>query len=153
MKKYAIDSCSLINAAKYYNLRKSTFESIWEKLANMINSGELISTVEVKEELKDDELLEWIKVNNCMFIPLSEKIQKKATDILKEYPTLIKMKSSGNSNADPFLIATSIIENATIISDERKGDETSRDYHIPNVCEHYDIECITLQAFLDIIIE
>ena len=83
MKKYAIDSCSLINAAKYYNLRISAFESIWEKLANMIASGELISTVEVKEELKDDDLLKWSKVNNCMFLPLSEKIQKKATDIRK----------------------------------------------------------------------
>ena len=86
-------------------------------------------------------------------ISLKDGLWLTLTDILKEYPTLIKMKSSGNSNADPFLIATAIIEHATIISDERNRDETSRDYHIPNVCEHYDIECITLQAFLDIIIE
>ena len=41
------------------------------------------------------------------------------------------MKSTGNSNADPFLIATAVLEGAIIVSDERLGDETTGDYHIP----------------------
>ncbi len=66
---------------------------------------------------------------------------------------MIKMKSTGNSNADPFLIATALIEQATIVSDERIGDESTGDYHIPNVCRKYRIACISLNEFLDIILD
>lgn len=153
MGKYAIDACSLINAAKNYNLKKSIFNPLWETIEDMIEDGTLISTIEVRDELKDDDLVAWCKKNNQLFLPLTEKVQKQATIILRDFPTLIKMKSSGNSNADPFLIATAAIEDATIISDERLGDEKTRDYHIPNVCRKYGIECITLNDFLDIILE
>ena len=153
MDRYAIDACSLINAAKNYNLKKSAFVPIWKKITEMIAAGTLISTIEVRDELKDDDLLEWTKRNDQLFLPLTEEVQRKATDILRDYPTMIKMKSSGNSNADPFLIATATIAGATVVSDERLGDESSGDYHIPNVCRRYGLACITLHDFLDRILE
>ena len=153
MARYAIDACSLINAAKNYSLKKTTFSPIWEKIKDMINSGNLVSTVEVREELKDDDLVEWSKRNDSLFLPLTEEIQKKTTSILRDFPTMIKMKSSGNSNADPFLIATAALEDAIIVSDERLGSESTGDYRIPNVCKKYGIKCITLNDFLDLILE
>lgn len=153
MERYAIDACSLINAAKNYSLKKSTFAPIWKKVTGMIAAGTLISTVEVRDELKDDDLVEWSKRNSQLFLPLTEEVQRKATAVLQDFPTMIKMKSTGNSNADPFLIATAALEGATIISDERLGDETSGDYHIPNVCRRYGIDCINLNDFLDRILE
>lgn len=115
MEKYAIDTCSLINAAKNYSLKKTTFNPIWEKVTDMIATGGLISTSEVRDELKDDDLVEWSKRNDSLFLPLTEEIQQKATAILRDFPTMIKMKSTGNSSADPFLIATAEIEGATIV--------------------------------------
>ena len=153
MERYAIDACSLINAAKNYSLKKSTFSPVWERVTDLISEGLLISTVEVKEELRDDDLVEWSKRNDQLFHPLTEEVQTKATDVLRDFPTMIKMKSTGNSNADPFLIATAVLEGAIIVSDERLGDETTGDYHIPNVCRRYGIECITLNDFLDRILE
>ena len=153
MERYAIDACSLINAAKNYSLKKSTFTPIWDKVKDMIEAGALISTVEVRDELKDDDLVEWSKRNDQLFLPLTEEVQKKAIDVLRDFPTMIKMKSTGNSNADPFLVATASIEGATIVSDERLGDESTGDYHIPNVCRRYGIGCITLNDFLDRILE
>lgn len=153
MERYAIDTCSLINAAKNYSLKKTTFSPVWEKINDLIFEGLLISTTEVKEELKDDDLVEWSKRYDQLFHPLTEEVQKKATDILRSFPTMIKMKSTGNSNADPFLIATAILERAIIVTDERPGDEKTGDYHIPNVCRQYGIECITLNDFLDRILE
>lgn len=153
MEKYAIDACSLINAAKNYSLKKSTFAPIWEKITEMISAGALISTVEVRDELKDDDLVEWSKRNDQLFFPLSEEIQRKATAVLRDFPTMIKMKSTENSNADPFLVATAVLNGATIVSDERLGDESTGDIHIPNVCRKYGIGCITLNDFLDKILE
>ena len=153
MERYAIDACSLINAAKNYSFKKSTFAPIWEKVAEMIIAGSLISSIEVRDELKDDDLVEWCKRNDQLFLPLTEEIQRKVTSILQEFPTMIKMKSTGNSNADPFLIATAMLKGAIIVSDERLGDESSGDYRIPNVCRKYGIGCITLNDFLDRILE
>lgn len=153
MDKYIIDACSLINAAKNYSLGKRTFRPIWEKIENMIEEGYLISSVEVREEIKDDDLVIWCGVNSKMFLPLTEAVQKKATEILREYPTMIKLKSVGNSSADPFLIATAIIEDAIVVTDESLGSEASRDYHIPNICHKFNIECISLNVFLDKILE
>ena len=153
MERYAIDACSLINAAKNYSLKKTTFSPIWEKITDLIETGILISTTEVRDELKDEDLVEWCKRNDSLFLPLTEEVQKKVVSVLRDFPTMIKMKSTGNSNADPFLIATALIESATVVSDERPGDASTGDYHIPNVCRKYDIECITLNEFLDRILE
>lgn len=153
MERYAIDTCALINASKNYSLKKTTFNPIWQKVTDMIAKGALISTSEVRDELKDDELVEWSKKNDLLFLPLTEEVQKKVTDILHDFPTMIKLKSTGNSNADPFLIATAEIEGAIIVTDERLGDESTGDYHIPNVCRRYGIECITLNDFLDRILD
>lgn len=68
--------------------------------------------------------------------------------ILKKYPTLIKMKSTSNSNGDPFLVATAIVNNGCIITNERPGDEKAGDYHIPNVCKGFGIPCMNLHAFI-----
>lgn len=97
MERYAIDACSLINAAKNYSMKKATFSSLWKKIQELIETGSLISTIEVKEELKDDDLVQWSKQNSQLFLPLREDIQRKATDILRDFPTMIKMKSTGNS--------------------------------------------------------
>ena len=153
MKRYAIDACSLINAAKNYNLKKNVFIPIWKTISEMRREATLISTAEVRDELKDDDLIEWSKKNDQLFLPLTEEVQKRTMAILRDFPTLIKMKSTGNSNADPFLIATADIEGAAIISDERLGDESTGDFHIPNVCRKYGIECITLSDFLNNILK
>ena len=58
MERYAIDTCALINASKNYSLKKTTFNPIWQKVTDMIAKGALISTSEVRHELKDDDLVE-----------------------------------------------------------------------------------------------
>lgn len=153
MKKYAIDTCSLINAAKNYNPTKAFFAPLWKEITDMIAAGTLISSVEVRDEVKDEDLVKWCKQNDGLFLPLTEEIQRKTIIILRDFPTMIKMKSTGNSNADPFLIATAILENAIVVSDEQPGDESSGNYKLPNVCRKYGIECITLRDFLDTILE
>lgn len=153
MNKYVIDSCSLINAAKNYNLNKKSFRNIWLAIDELIDNGLLYSTVEVLDEIKDDDLIRWCNSHKHIFLPLSKGIQEKTAEVLKECPHIIKIKSVGNSNADPFLIATAIMEDAIIVTDEKMGDEKSLDYRIPNVCKKFGIGCISLNAFLDQILE
>lgn len=150
-KKYIIDTCSLINASKNYSLNKKVFEKIWNKFDKMIDEGTLISISEVKDEIKDDGLLNWCSSHNNFFISINKEIQDNVKIVLRDFPQLIKIRSSANSNADPFIVAAAIDLNATVITDEHisGGD----DPHIPNACKKYDIECISLLDFINTLFE
>ena len=149
---YIIDACALIDAAKEYNMSKKTFLPIWEAFEELINNGQLITSTEIQDELKDDDLIAWSKKHKELFVPLTREIQEQVFEVLKKYPTLIKMKSTSNSNGDPFLVATAIVNNGYIITNERPGDEKTGDYHIPNVCKGFDIPYMSLHAFIGEII-
>ena len=150
-KKYIIDTCSLINASKNYNINKKVFEEIWKKFDEMINEGLLISISEVKDEIKDNDLLKWSCGYSNFFVPITKEIQDNVKMVLKDFPLLIKIKSVANSNADPFIVAAAIEMNAIVITDEKisGGDNP----HIPNVCKKYDIECISLLDFINTLFE
>ena len=150
---YVIDACALINAAQNYNMAKKSFAHIWEALDTMIQNGELISSSEVIDELKDDDLKEWAKGHKECFTPLTKEVQEKTTEVLAQFPTMIKIRSSGNSNADPFLVATAAVQGGTIVTDEKMGDHKTKDYKIPNVCQALDIPYMNLHTFLDQILE
>ena len=120
MKKYVIDACALIDAAKNYNMSKKTFYNIWETLDKMVEDGRLISSAEILDELKDDDIEKWGKQHREAFLPLSREIQVKATEILEKYPNMIKIATKAGSNGDPFLIATALIEDGVIVTNEKR---------------------------------
>lgn len=150
---YVIDACALIDAAQNYNMSKKAFSHIWDALDEMIQKGELISSSEIMEELKDEGLLTWAKQRKESFIPLTREIQEKTIEILVQFPTLIKIRSTGNSNADPFLIATAIIKDGIIVTNEKSGDNKTKDIRIPNVCQSLGISYMNLHTFLDHVLE
>lgn len=149
---YVIDACALIDAAKEYNMAKKTFSPIWDAFDDLIESGRLITSIEILDELKDDDLISWSKMHKDFFVPLSKEIQEQVSNILKKYPSFIKMKSTSNSNGDPFLVATAIVNKGCVVTNERSGDEKSGDYKIPNVCKGLDITYMDLHTFIDTLV-
>ena len=145
---YVIDACSLIEAAHRYNMSKKTFAYIWGTLEKEIEKGCLISSSEIFDELKDKDLAGWAKKNRKAFLPLSWEIQQKTKEILEKYPAIIKMKSSKNSNGDPFLIATAIVYDGIIVTNE--GPKANG---IPAVCQGLGVEYMNLNQYLDMILE
>ncbi len=147
-KKYVIDACSLIDAAHSYNMNKKSFSYIWDKFGREIDNGNLLSSIEIFDELKDKDLVNWAKKYKHAFAPLTREIQEKTTEILDKYPALIKMKSHKNSNGDPFLIATAIIYDGIVVTNE--GTKTNG---IPFVCQGLGVEYMNLNQYLDVILE
>ena len=105
------------------------------------------------DELKDDDLKVWAKQHKECFLPITRDVQAKTTEVLSQFPTLIKIRSTGNSNADPFLIATAVLQGGTIVTNEKLGDNKTKDYKIPNVCQALNIPYMNLHTFLDQILE
>lgn len=154
MKKiYVIDACALIDAAQHYNMAKKSFSHIWDTLDKMIEQGELVSSTEIMDELKDEDLKSWAKKHKGCFLPLTKDVQDKTSEVLSKFPNLIKIRSTSNSNADPFLIATAVIHGGSIVTNEKLGDMKTQDCKIPNVCQALDIPCMNLHTFLDTILE
>ncbi|MDR0288230.1 MAG: DUF4411 family protein [Clostridiales bacterium] len=153
-KKYAIDACALIEASKVYPLDKKSFAHVWNKFSEMFEEKSLISSIEVFDELKDKNLQTWMKKHKNCFLPLSTSVQVKTTEILASYPELVKIRSKhSSSNGDPFLIATAIENGCVVVTNERLGDENTKDYRIPNICKKYNTPCISLNDFIDEIFE
>lgn len=143
---FCFDTSALLECwSRYYPI--DVFPGIWERLAEMIESGELIAPDEVHEEIKrkDDGLAEWLKPRAGMFVALDSPVQVTAMEVLAGFPELVKALS-GRTQADPFVIGLARVRNATVVTQERGG---SRDRpRIPLVCSHFQVPCIDIVGFI-----
>lgn len=152
-KIYVIDACALIDTAQQYNMSKKSFSHIWDTLGDLFEAGILVSCTEIMEEIKDEDLKEWVKKHKNCFCPLTKELQEKTTEVLAQFPNIIRIRSTSNSNADPFLVATALLKNGSVVTNEKLGDEKTKDYKIPNVCQSLGVPYMNLHSFLDHVLE
>jgi hypothetical protein len=131
------------------NYPPDVFRTLWDRIEELVDTGELIASEEVYVELakKDDDLHDWIQARKAMLVPLDEAIQQHVAEILGKYPRLVDTLK-GRSQADPFVIATAIEHDAVVVTGEIMG--TVAKPRIPFVCQAEGIRCIT---FLEMIRE
>lgn len=146
---YIIDSCSLIDLHR--GIPMDIFKSFWEKIEELIDSGMLISHIEVFNEItqQDDKLTEWLKEHKKMFKGFSKKQAEIVKDILKKYPSFVKMDSK--YDADPWLVAIAKeiqdnpqkslffeIKRLVVTEEILRGNKVK----VPFVCKDFGIDCI-----------
>ena len=145
---YCIDTSSLINLMPHGNkdvYRRDVFPTIWETLENMIKNEELISPLEVCEEIKvgQDTLHDWCKKNKKMFRDIDECQSQKFQDVEKKYDKdYWKNEINKPRWADPWVIALGICEEAIIVSDEKKAAN-----RIPVISSAFNLKCLGLLDF------
>lgn len=126
------------------------FPSLWEKLGDLINSGNIIATEEVRIELAriEDDVYRWALEREKMFIPVRGEIQQAVKSILDKYPRLVD-KRRNRSGADPFVIALAQIqmEKCTVVTYETHGNIQTNP-RIPDVCDALGIRCINVSALI-----
>ena len=95
------------------------FPTLWTRIEGLVDAGEILSSEEVYVELqkKADELHDWVKDHKRMLVPLSEEIQQRAAELLRDYPRLVDTLRR-RSKADPFVIATAMERGAVVVSGE-----------------------------------
>ncbi len=132
--KYIIDACSLIGLKDTY--RKSVFPDAWTNIENYFKEKKICSCHEVYEEImrkEGDSVFDLIKKYTDIFIPPYKEIQIKVKELLSKYHGLIRVKNK-DSGADPWVIATAIINEVPIITEEKKTGDINYP-HIPDICE------------------
>lgn len=144
--KYVFDSGPFIDLNNY---PPDIFLTFWDKLNEMLKEAEIISSIEVYRELEDynDEFVaEWTKKNKKYFLKPSLEEQQLAKEILAKFPNLIKEDTilAGKPLADPFVIAQAKLNNCILVHQEKFKPNAHK---IPNVCEHFNVNEISLFEF------
>jgi len=145
---YCIDTSSLINLIPPWKkdvYRRDVFPTIWEKLESMIRKEELISPLEVYEEIKvgQDEIYEWVKNNKKMFRDVDECQIQKFQDVEKQYDKNYWENEINKPRwADPWVIALSVCEEAIIVAEEKNTPN-----RIPFISATFGRKCLNLLDF------
>lgn len=141
----------MIHLFRYYYADR--FPSLWEKFDDLVLEHRIISVREVRNELggRGDRLSDWVKEHRELFhTPATGELHLVA-EIFKvpHFQMLIRKKErlSGKPVADPFVIASAwALEERCVVTQEIKKPDAAR---IPNICEHFDISCLNLEAFME----
>lgn len=157
--KYVFDTSSLRALQHFY---PNVFKSIWQNLDRMADQGDLISTREAYVELENQnvssDIKNWAKLRKAIFLtPQAAELQFVAQIFqVTQFQALIGKQATlrGTPVADPFIIACAKIHQASVVTEEgwdhTKGILTPKQNaaKIPNVCQHFGIPCVNLQAFM-----
>ena len=141
--KYSIDTSAILEAWRRH-YPPDVVPGLWEGIDEIISVGDLRATEEVLVELerKDDELYDWAKARNDLFVPIDDDIQIAVQQILANHRKLLDTRKN-RSGADPFVIALAQINDCTVVSNERPTSSPNRP-NIPDVCSILNVRCITV---------
>jgi predicted nucleic acid-binding protein len=143
---YCIDTCALIDLWRRH-YPPDIFPGLWSDIEKLVNQGLLIAPKEVFNELKkvDDDLIDWAKNHQEMFIPLDEEQLQEVTNILARSQGLIDARKI--TEADPFLIALAKCKGWTVITSEKPKTDPNAPPKIPDVCRQHNVKCISVIEF------
>jgi len=148
---YVFDSSSFIVVGHYF---PSNFPSFWERFNSAILESQIVSVREAYRELDNratrHHLIDWVNRNKEIFlVPSPEETQFVAEIFsVRHFQQLIneKQRLTASPAADPFIVASAKVRNACVVTEESFKKNAAK---IPNVCDHYGIEWVTLQGFMD----
>lgn len=142
--RYTIDTSSfnqIFDEDRNYN--RKNFPSLWEKLSGLLTNGEIVSHMEVYEEIQQgsyDDLKKWTETNRYVFWDYSfPKEGEIVSEIGDKFSAFILQGKTKPNHADPWLVAQAKLNNLTVIT-----EETDRDLQIPVVCRELGVPCLSL---------
>lgn len=147
--KYVFDTGPFI--ALFTNFYPSTFVTLWRHFDALVAEGEIVSTREVLREIEDqdDELRAWARNHKAIFTtPGAEEgaFVARIYSVVHFQANIEQRKLiMGGKNADPFVIAKATVAGGSVVTMERHKPNAAR---IPNICEHFDVPWLSLEAFM-----
>ncbi len=148
---YVFDTSPLLQLFRSYY--PSRFPTLWTQFDALVASNNIRSTREVLRELEDgpvDAARAWA-VNHAPTFPTPTGAEGAFVGQIYSVPHFqanIEQQKllKGGRNADPFVIAKAQIDGATVVTLEQIKPNSAK---IPNICEHFDIPCMSLEQFME----
>ena len=144
---FSLDTSSLIWAWRFAYPR-GNFPTLWQRFEALIRHGQMRASSMVLAELEriEDELLEWARTQDGLFVELDRPQQESVRGVLADFPGLAPA-GEDRINADPFVIALAIRDGSTVLSQERLSGNPNTP-KIPNVCAARGVECVNFVQFI-----
>ena len=137
--RYIIDSSSIFSQKQNEQHRRCVYKKLWDNIDDFLKKHIIVTCSEIESEIKDPELVDWLHLQECCILPITDDIQEYVRKIVNEHPKLIDFNNC-KSSGDAFLIATAMKYGLTVITEENKQSPKK----IPWICETYDIPCINI---------
>ena len=104
---------------KYYNPKFCP--DYWNILIELGKNEKIFIPELVYEEIvrTEDDLSKWLKASKIPIAKISEPVTKHIRKILEDYPLLVD-NTKARSQADPWVIAHALNENATVVTKEER---------------------------------
>lgn len=149
---YVFDTSPL--STLFRNFYPNVFRQLWRDFDVLVGDGDILSTREVRREIEVSPIAsmrEWAVGHPELFpAPGVEETQFVARVFLEvpHFQNIVEGKKllAGGLLADPFVIARAHVEGATVVTMERLRPNAA---DIPNICQHYDIRCLSLEQFME----
>jgi predicted nucleic acid-binding protein len=151
--KYCLDANVLIQAwQKYYNPKFCP--DYWDILIELGKQDKIFIPELVYEEITrtEDDLSSWVKASKIPIKKISEPVTICLQKIYAVNPVHKNLVDNitGRSLADPWVIAHSLHENATVVTKEEKITAlNSKRIRRPNVCDNMGLRWMNDFQFID----
>ncbi|MEO3427719.1 PIN domain-containing protein [Pelagibius sp. CAU 1746] len=137
----------------FRNFYRGRFPSLWREYDELVADGRIVSTREVHREIEDgpiESLRGWANENMNLFPPPTAAQGAFVGEIYRvpHFQQNIELQKilKGGKNADPFVIARAQVDERTVVTSEALRPNASK---IPNICEHFGINWLTLEGFME----
>ncbi len=143
---YSIDTSVLIDG-RNRNYPEDVFPRVWENLEELVGSGRVVVASEVAFELErgSDDCHAWLRRFPEAVVLASREVLDLAAEITSALPEWVSPRAN---YADPWVIAHAAVRGWAVVTQEhRTGSPVQHKLKIPNVCERYDVPCL---SFLDL---
>lgn len=129
--------------------------TFWQRMTDMVNSGELFISTKVKEEIErgNDELTEWLKNSapKTCFVGLDGDVMRMYGEVQTWAGTKSFTQTARNvfaTVADAYLVATAAAKNMTLVTYEKSNPNSKARVLIPDACEAFGANYCDLNAVL-----
>jgi hypothetical protein len=101
---FSLDTSALVDAWRR-DYRQSVFPSLWDRIADLIDGGQLVASMTVRDEIQvqEDELAAWVKGRADLFVEDDGETQARVRAILDNWPHPTDF-TRFLKGADPFVI-------------------------------------------------
>jgi hypothetical protein len=138
---FSLDTSALVDAWRR-DYRQSVFPSLWDRIADLIDGGQLVASMTVRDEIQvqEDELAAWVKGRADLFVEDDGETQARVRAILDNWPHPTDF-TRFLKGADPFVIGLAQCRNFAVVASEKASGKPLHP-RIPDACRHYGVRCI-----------
>ena len=141
---YLLDANVFLEAKNDHN-GMDFFPAFWRWLTLSHADGQILSIVEVREELKDDEIRPWVTAQTPDFFrsggASTVEAHQRIDEWLDKAPYVDSAMLGFTGCADVHLVAYALAHGHTVVTQEKMA-ETAHKVKIPNACRALKVRCI-----------